>query len=132
MASWRNHYPDHRQRLFGPSKTLRGLLEPKVEPSQGPVSNAGTAGSTRTLPTDLEAGGSLLAPVRLAGRAREKLGSLKVRYNREIRPHWALQPEEGGDPVTAKDVYCGGRAIQLPKWQPWAAEAKRKRRWKSY
>ncbi len=57
--------------------------------------------------------------------AREKLAAFHVRYN-EVRPHWALQPEEGGDPVTPKDVYCGGRAIQLPKWQPWAVEAKRK------
>jgi len=56
-----------------------------------------------------------------------------------IRPHWALIPEEAGDPLTpleilqaAKrlekegrfltgltpyDVYVAGRAVRIPKWQ---------------
>ena len=57
--------------------------------------------------------------------AREKLAAFQIRYN-EVRPHWALQPVEGGDVVTPKDVYCGGQAIQLPRWQSWAREAKKK------
>ena len=50
--------------------------------------------------------------------AREKLAAFHVRYN-EVRPHWALQPEEGGDPVTPQEVYTGQVAIQ-------AREAKKK------
>ncbi len=47
------------------------------------------------------------------------------RYN-GIRPHWALIPEEGGDPLVPAEVYVEGRRTRLPKWQPWAREAKRK------
>lgn len=57
--------------------------------------------------------------------AREKLAAFHVRYN-EVRPHWALQPIEGGDPVTPQEVYTGQVAIQIPKWQAWALEAKRR------
>jgi len=57
--------------------------------------------------------------------AREKLVAFHVRYN-AIRPHWALQPAAGGDVVTPQDVYIGGTAIVLPKWQCWAKVAKEK------
>lgn len=57
--------------------------------------------------------------------AREKLAAFHVRYN-EVRPHWALQPAIGGDVVTPRDVYVGGTAIVLPKWQGWAKAAKEK------
>lgn len=46
-------------------------------------------------------------------------------YN-HIRPHWALLPLEGGDPLTPADVYVHGQAITLPKWQGWAKAAKAK------
>jgi transposase InsO family protein len=36
--------------------------------------------------------------------ARERLAEFRERYN-TIRPHWALRPEEGGDPLTPHDVY---------------------------
>jgi transposase InsO family protein len=57
--------------------------------------------------------------------AREKLGAFQKRYN-AIRPHWALEPEEGGDVLTPEDVYVKGRAITLPCWQGWAKAARKK------
>jgi putative transposase len=57
--------------------------------------------------------------------AREKLDAFRRRYN-EIRPHWALVPDTGGDPVTPAEVYRGGLAVQLPAWQGWAKAAKEK------
>ena len=55
--------------------------------------------------------------------ARECLAEFQARYN-ELRPHWALIPEEGGDPVTPEDVYVRGQAVRIPKWQQWALKAK--------
>ena len=43
-----------------------------------------------------------------------------------MRPHWALIPEEGGDPVTPEEVYVGGVAVRIPKWQAWARAARAK------
>jgi transposase InsO family protein len=57
--------------------------------------------------------------------AREKLDAFRQRYN-EIRPHWALVPEAGGDPVTPADVFHRRVAVQLPAWQSWARAAKAK------
>src|SRR5690606_11302858 len=59
------------------------------------------------------------------GEARESLQAFRRRYN-DVRPHWALVPSEGGDPVTPADVYAHGRVVQLPKWQGWAKAARRK------
>ncbi len=59
------------------------------------------------------------------GEARESLEQFRIRYN-EVRPHWALIPPEGGDPVAPKDVYVLGQAAQLPKWQSWAKAARKK------
>jgi putative transposase len=56
---------------------------------------------------------------------RESLAIFHERYNTK-RPHWALIPEDGGDPLTPEDVYVKGRATQLPKWQEWARVAKEK------
>ena len=56
---------------------------------------------------------------------RACLAEFRDRYNR-VRPHWALVPEEGGDPVTPKDVYVGGVRTRIPKWQGWARAAKAK------
>jgi len=57
--------------------------------------------------------------------ARTCLAEFRERYNR-LRPHWALRPEEGGDPLVPEEVYAGGRAVQLPRWQGWARAAKAK------
>ncbi len=57
--------------------------------------------------------------------AREKLDTFRQRYN-EVRPHWALVPEAGGDPVTPADVYHRRVVVQLPAWQSWAKAAKEK------
>ena len=57
--------------------------------------------------------------------ARERLEAFRKRYN-TIRPHWALQPEGGGDPLTPHDVYVHGRATTLPAWQTWARAARAK------
>ena len=46
-------------------------------------------------------------------------------YN-DIRPHWALIPEAGGDVVTPTDVYTGKVRTKLPRWQGWAREAKKR------
>ena len=55
--------------------------------------------------------------------ARQCIDEFKTRYN-TIRPHWALVPEEGGDPVPPEDVYVNGLAVGIPKWQGWAIGAK--------
>lgn len=57
--------------------------------------------------------------------ARVCLGEFRERYNR-LRPHWALAPESGGDPVTPEDVYAKRVTPQLPRWQGWAKAAKEK------
>jgi putative transposase len=55
--------------------------------------------------------------------ARACIAEFRDRYNR-VRPHWALIPEGGGDPVTPHDVYVNGLAVGIPKWQGWAKGAK--------
>lgn len=57
--------------------------------------------------------------------ARECLAEFRDRYNR-LRPHWALRPEGGGDPLVPEDVYARGESVGLPRWQGWAREAKKK------
>jgi len=57
--------------------------------------------------------------------ARACLAEFQQRYNR-LRPHWALRPEEGGDPLVPGEVYASGRVVQLPRWQGWARAAKKK------
>ncbi len=59
------------------------------------------------------------------GHCRQSLDAYQEVYN-TIRPHWALRPESGGDPVTPADVYAGGVSITIPKWQHWAKAAKKK------
>lgn len=54
--------------------------------------------------------------------ARECLEVFRARYN-GARPHWALVPEEGGDPLVPEDVYAGSRRVQIPRWQQWARAA---------
>lgn len=56
---------------------------------------------------------------------RECLAEFRARYN-ELRPHWALVPQEGGDPLVPAEVYAQGQAIRTPRWQAWAQAAKRK------
>ena len=53
------------------------------------------------------------------------LDEFRVRYN-TIRPHWALIPLEGGDPMTPHEVYVDGQSMAIPKWQGWAKAAKEK------
>jgi len=57
--------------------------------------------------------------------ARESLEKFRQRYN-TYRPHWALIPEQGGDPMTPHDVYVLGKQTKIPKWQAWARQAKKK------
>ena len=56
---------------------------------------------------------------------RKCLEEFRSRYNQR-RPHWALVPEEGGDPLVPEEVYTGGRSIGIPRWQGWARGAKKK------
>ena len=56
---------------------------------------------------------------------RACLEEFRQRYNGR-RPHCALIPEEGGDPLVPEEVYTGGRVIQIPRWQGWARGAKEK------
>ena len=56
---------------------------------------------------------------------RACLAEFRDRYNGQ-RPHWALVPEAGGDPVTPQDVYVGAVRTQIPKWQQWARAARQK------
>ncbi len=53
---------------------------------------------------------------------RECIAQFRDRYNHR-RPHWALVPEAGGDPVTPADVYVHGVVTQLPRGPPWAKAA---------
>jgi transposase InsO family protein len=57
--------------------------------------------------------------------ARACLAEFRERYN-TVRPHWALVPEEGGDPWVPAEVYASGRTIQIPRWQQWARAAQAK------
>ena len=57
--------------------------------------------------------------------ARQCLAEFRARYN-ERRPHWALVPVEGGDPLVPAEVYAGGRTSQIPRWQEWARAAQAK------
>lgn len=59
------------------------------------------------------------------GHARECIAEFRERYNTQ-RPHWALRPQAGGDPVTPEEVYVRGVVTQLPRWQGWAKAAKAK------
>ena len=59
------------------------------------------------------------------GHARECLAEFRERYNQQ-RPHWALVPVDGGDPVTPAEVYEDGVVTQLPRWQTWARDVKSK------
>jgi putative transposase len=54
---------------------------------------------------------------------RAKLAEFQRRYN-EIRPHWALKPETGGDVVAPEAVYRGRVRPTIPRWQGWARDAK--------
>ena len=56
---------------------------------------------------------------------RECLAEFRVRYN-TLRPHWALVPQTGGDPLVPSEVYADGRVIQIPRWQSWARAAEAK------
>jgi putative transposase len=58
-------------------------------------------------------------------QCRESLARFHRRYNTE-RPHWALVPEDGGDPLTPEEVYAHGLAVKLPRWQKWAVAAQKK------
>ena len=57
--------------------------------------------------------------------ARQCLAEFRQRYNHH-RPHWALVPEAGGDPYVPAEVYNNGLPTQLPRWQGWAKDAKKK------
>ncbi len=59
------------------------------------------------------------------GEARESLEIFRRRYN-DIRPHRALIPPDGSDPLSPADVYVHGQAVGLPTWQGWAKAARKK------
>ena len=54
---------------------------------------------------------------------RAKLAIFRDRYN-TLRPHWALNPVNGGDVVTPEAVYRGHITTTIPRWQTWARDAK--------
>lgn len=58
---------------------------------------------------------------------RECLAEFHTRYNSR-RPHWALVPKTGGDPVTPEEVYRGEVKTEIPRWQSWATAAQAKLR----
>ena len=59
------------------------------------------------------------------GEARESLEGFRRRYN-EVRPHWALVPPGGGDPVTPTEMDVHRQPVGLPKWLGWATAAREK------
>ena len=56
---------------------------------------------------------------------RHCLNEFRERYN-DRRPHWALIPEAGGDPLVPREVYVQNRSIQIPRWQTWARAAQQR------
>ncbi len=56
---------------------------------------------------------------------RTCLKEFRARYNGR-RPHWALVPEEGGDPLVPEEVYRAGMSMTIPRWQGWAKGAKKR------
>jgi hypothetical protein len=42
------------------------------------------------------------------------------------RPHWALVPAGGGDPLVPSDVYVDGQVTELPRWQGRSRDVKEK------
>jgi hypothetical protein len=61
----------------------------------------------------------------LAKTVREKRWDFQDRLLAR-RNSGALVPEEGGDPVTPKEVYADGVVTKLPRWQAWARDIKEK------
>ena len=59
------------------------------------------------------------------GHCRDCLDTYRDVYN-NIRPHWSLIPERGGDALTPEDVYRHGHSVKIPKWQKWAKAARAK------
>ena len=57
--------------------------------------------------------------------ARDGMAVFRTRHN-EYRPHWALVPAEGSDPLTPHDVYVSGCTTKIPKWPGWAKGAKQR------
>jgi transposase InsO family protein len=53
---------------------------------------------------------------------RACLAEFRQRYNTR-RPHWALVPAEGGDPLVPLEVFRGDRQVGIPRWQQWARAA---------
>ena len=64
-------------------------------------------------------------PAVAARKVADGLAAFRQRYH-ERRPHWALVPEDGGDPLTPQEVYVRGCPIRISKWQGWARGAKAK------
>lgn len=56
---------------------------------------------------------------------RASLQAFQARYN-DRRPHWALVPPTGGDPLVPREVYVDQQVIQIPRWQTWARAAKQR------
>jgi transposase InsO family protein len=59
------------------------------------------------------------------GHCRDSLAAFQERHN-TLRPHWALRPAPGADPLTAHEVYAGSGEIIIPRWQHWARAAKQR------
>lgn len=58
-------------------------------------------------------------------QARRGLAAFRKRYNQR-RPHWALRPVSGGDPLTPAEVYTDPGEMAIPAWQTWIKGAKEK------
>jgi hypothetical protein len=71
-----------------------------------PKTGADTSRSSRC---KAEAGGLNYALRRVQEIGSGTLPGFRDRYN-AIRPHWALEPAEGGDVLTPEDVYTKGRS----------------------
>lgn len=51
------------------------------------------------------------------------LTELREQYNHRC-PHWALIPQQGGDPVNPEGVHVHGQVNQIPNCHAWAKGAK--------
>ena len=57
--------------------------------------------------------------------ARGRLAAFRERCD-SMRSHWALRPQEGGDPLTPRAVYVSGKVTTLPACQAWVKAARAK------
>jgi len=89
-----------------PAVVCTSVREMRASLANPPKTSADTSRSSRCT---AEAGGVNYALRRVQEIGSGTLSGFRDRY-KAIRPHWALEPAEGGDVLTPEDVYTKGRS----------------------